>query len=154
MQPRYTKVAKPSTQLEHGGLDFKEGTENSSHYQLNSLDTQLPQRSFSFFLQTYLAKSKQQNLSANFFYQKRCTGLNIYWGKLKVSLKQITGSLALTISLCQQVLSKRSFFAADMNDIWTSIISDDRVSWTPQYCSYKRNQNGKVVIYFFIFGSL
>ena len=50
----------------------------------------------------------------------------------------------------------RLLFAADMNNIpklsvciilelsSTFILSDDRVSWTPQYSSYKRNQNGKV----------
>lgn len=40
---RRAKVAKPSTHLEHGGLDFKEGTENSS-YDLNNVDVKLPER--------------------------------------------------------------------------------------------------------------
>ena len=72
-----------------------------------------------------------------------------------VSLKWITGSPVLTISLCQEVLSKRWGYCLQL--IWTKhsvciilelsstfILSDDRVSWTPQYSSYKRNQNGKV----------
>ena len=77
-----------------------------------------------------------------------------------VSLKWITGSPVLTISLCQEVLSKRWGYCLqliwNMNNIQKHyvciilelssilILSDDRVSWTPQYSSYKRNQNGKV----------
>ena len=36
-------MARPSAHLQHGGLDFKEGTENSS-YNLNDVDIHLPER--------------------------------------------------------------------------------------------------------------
>ena len=62
----------------------------------------------------------------------------------------------LTVS--RSALEKvRLLFAADMNNIIPKhsvciildlssilILSDDRVSWSAQYSSYKRNQNGKV----------